>query len=69
MSEQMLKLAKKLRLKAYYDTGDPEGNDDVQTAAAREGRTSALLTFAEAIDETFEVNSELTPNDLDAWRK
>lgn len=62
----MFKLAKTLRLKTYYDTGDV---DDDHNAAAREGRTSALNTLADVVDETFGFDSALTQTDLDGWRR
>lgn len=65
----MLRLAKRLRLKAYYDVGDTDSEEDVRAAATREGRTSALITFAECIDETFAFDSTLTKDDLEAWRR
>lgn len=69
MKEHMLKLAKKLRLKAYYDVGDTDMGDDDHTSAIREGRSSALITFAECVDETFGFDSTLTQDDLESWRK
>jgi hypothetical protein len=61
--DQMLTLAKKLRLKAYYDFGDPDGDSD-RASTVREARSSALIEVADAIDEVFEINSQLTPEDL-----
>jgi hypothetical protein len=62
-ADNMFALAKKLRLKAYYDTGDPEGDSDHE-AAVRGGRSSALIEFADAIDETMQFDSTLTQDDL-----
>lgn len=67
----MMKLAKKLRLKMYYDVGDVGDvyGDDGHSAAVREGHSSALTTVAESIDDTFQFDSSLTQDDLDSWRK
>lgn len=66
--EEMSALAKKLRLKAYYDVGDPEGEGG-HDAAVRGARSSALIEVAETIDETLQINTELTPEDLESWRR
>jgi hypothetical protein len=64
----MSAFAKKLRLKAYYDIGDPEGESD-HDAAVRGARSSALIEVAEAVDETLQINTELTPEDLSSWHR
>jgi len=67
--DDMLKLAKKLRLQAYYDVGDTDYGDDDHASAVREGRTSALTTFADSIDAVFQFDSSLTQADLESWRR
>lgn len=66
-ADDMLKVAKRLRLKAYYDTGDPEG-DSEHDAAVRSGRSSALIEVADALDETLAIDSALTQDDLGSLR-
>lgn len=61
-------IAKKLRLKAYYDTGDPEG-DTAYDAAVRGARTSTLIEVADVIDEVLQIDSALTQEDLSSWRR
>lgn len=68
-TDDMVKLAKRLRLQAYYDTGDPEGSSEDRSEVVREARNSALTTFADSIDETFSVDSKLTQDDLKDWRR
>ena len=60
----MLKLAKKLRIDAYYDIGDSEHEEDVVTTAVRQGRSQALRLVADHIDNVFGFTSELTQEDL-----
>lgn len=67
--DDMVKFAKRLRLQAYYDTGDPEGGSEDHSEIVREARNSALTTVADAIDETFSVDSKLTQDDLEGWRR
>lgn len=68
-TDDMVKLAKRLRLQAYYDTGDPDGSSEGRSEVVREARNSALTTIADTIDETFSVDSKLTQDDLEGWRR
>lgn len=61
-------LAKNLRLKSYYDVGDPESESE-RAAGIREGRSTALVEVADSIDMALGIDSALTQEDLDSWRR
>lgn len=65
---EMRALAKNLRLKAYYDVGDSEDEGD-RASTLREARSSALTEVADAIDQALAISTELTPEDLESWRR
>ncbi len=56
--------AKKLRLKVYYDVGDTDLGDSDHERATRQGRTTALIEVADAVDEITQLDSTLTQGDL-----
>lgn len=60
-------LAKRLRLKSYYDVGSTEESE--REAAIRQGRSTAMTEVADAIDETTQHDSALTQEDLSTWRR
>ena len=72
--EDLRSLAKRLRLRAYYDVGtslcgDGEDDDRLREAAVRQGRASALAEVADVIDEVTDLDSTLTQADLESWRR
>lgn len=72
--EDLRSLAKRLRLRAYYDAGtslcgDGEDDDRLREAAVRQGRASALAEVADVIDEVTDLDSTLTQADLESWRR
>lgn len=60
-------LAKRLRLKVYYDVGNTDASD--QESAIRQGRSTALTEIADTIDEITQLDSTLTQEDLGSWRR
>jgi hypothetical protein len=65
---EMRAFAKSLRLKAYYDVGDAEGESE-RAATVREARSSTLVEVAEAVDLALGIDTELTQEDLESWRR